>query len=57
MKKIMLAAAALFVLAGSTFAATTATPNQTAKVSKKTLVSRVVPGCPPNDPNGCGIFD
>jgi hypothetical protein len=57
MKKITFAIAALFVLAGSTFAATASTPTQTAKVTKKTVVSRIVPGCPPGDPNGCGIFD
>ena len=64
MKNMMLIAATLLVLAGSTYQI--ASVNNT-QVSVKTKPSKPTggattdsippPTCPPNDPNGCGILD
>ncbi len=64
MKKLMLTAAALLILAGSTFQVAHVTGTQLAGTTKPktptsgpTTDSIPPPTCPPNDPNGCGIFD
>jgi hypothetical protein len=64
MKNLILTAAALLVLAGSTFQMVTVNNSQISATAKpKTLTTGPAaqtippPTCPPNDPNGCGIFD
>jgi hypothetical protein len=64
MKKLILTAAALLILAGSTFQTATLSTTQIAQKTKPktptsgpTTDSIPPPTCPPNDPNGCGIFD
>ncbi len=53
MKKLILTSAALLMLAGSTLSVSAATKKAPSQPTK----TDVVPGCPYNDPKGCGIFD
>lgn len=62
MKKLIFTAATLLVLAGSTFqianVKSTEIAGKTKPKSPTTSSSTIPPPtCPPNDPNGCGIFD
>lgn len=58
MKKFLLSTTALFILAGSTFAVSTPSAMAATKKPKvRPMASEIPPPtCPPNDPNGCGIF-
>lgn len=67
MKKLMFSIATLVVLAGSTFSAIPAVHSNTTMAgvtNPKTgpkpgpaAPDSIPPGCPLNDPNGCGIFN
>lgn len=64
MKKLIFTAATLLVLAGSTFQISTVQNPQIAGKTKPTKPtggattdSIPPPTCPPNDPNGCGIYE
>ena len=70
MKKIVFSAIALFVLAGNTSNALTFSATQIADKPKAgggtptpstpapgPQTASIPPGCPYNDPNGCGILD
>ncbi len=60
MKKFLVRSAALFVIAGSTFAYTSPLASaQTKKPKKPTAQSEGIPppNCPLSDPNGCGIYE
>jgi hypothetical protein len=61
MKKLLFAAIALMVLAGSTFTTPTfKNDSNLAQVTKKKPAASPddipPPSCPVDDPNGCGIF-
>ena len=63
MKKLIFTAATLMVLAGSTFQIPmvngTQIADKTTKPGKPGATPDTIPPptCPPNDPNGCGIYD
>ena len=63
MKKLIFTAAALLVLAGSSASTITLNGTQIAGKDKPKPTqpgpdtNSIPPGCPYNDPNGCGILD
>ena len=53
MKKFIIMSAALFMLAGASLSLSATTKKAPAEPVK----TDVTPGCPWNDPRGCGILD